>query len=184
MTPVRPAIRHVALVGLMGSGKSTVGTRVAARLGWPFRDSDADIEAREGSTVRELQARLGTDGMHRLEAHQLLEALADERASVVGAAASVAEDAACLAALRHDEVLVAWARVSPEVAARRFSSARHRPTFGDDPATFLADQARRRDPAFASVADLVLDADTGDPDELAESVVEVVVSRAARARER
>jgi shikimate kinase len=117
--------------------------------------------------------------MHRLEARQLLDALADPERSVVGAAASIADDPACLAALRDETVLVAWARVSPEVAARRFSGARHRPTFGDDPATFLADQARRRDPAFASVADVVLDADAGDPDDLAERVAHAVRSPGA-----
>ena len=48
-------MQHIVLVGLMGSGKTTVGTLVAGRLGWPLRDSDADIAVREGRTVREIR---------------------------------------------------------------------------------------------------------------------------------
>jgi hypothetical protein len=78
MTPTRPPIRHVAVVGLMGSGKSTIGRRLAASLGWPMRDSDVEIEAARGRTVRQLRDELGVDGLHEIEAGQLLAALAAE----------------------------------------------------------------------------------------------------------
>lgn len=168
------AVRHVVLVGLMGSGKSTVGSLVAARLGWPLRDSDAEIEARTGRTVRELDETVGTDAMHALEAEALLGAIATAEPSVILAAASVIDEEACLAALRDPSLLVAWLRISPEVAAARFASRGHRPTFGDDPATFLARQAARRDPRFRSVATLALDADEADPEVLADQIVSVV----------
>ncbi len=70
-----PPVRHVVLVGLMGAGKTTVGRRLAARLGWPWHDSDADIEAATGLTVRDLRERDGVEAMHDLEAAQLLHAL-------------------------------------------------------------------------------------------------------------
>ena len=52
-----PAPRHVVLVGLMATGKSTVGELVARQLGWRLVDSDAQIEARTGLTVREIWRR-------------------------------------------------------------------------------------------------------------------------------
>jgi shikimate kinase len=171
---MRQVVRHVVLVGLMGSGKTTVGRLVAARIGWPLRDSDADIEAREGRTVRELDEAVGTDAMHRLEAEALLGALAAAEPSVIQAAASTIEDAGCLRALADPSILVAWLRISPATAAARFASRGHRPQFGDDPATFLADQAARRDPLFASVAGLTLDADGATPEALADRIVESV----------
>src|SRR5579884_1903169 len=58
----------------MGVGKTTVGLALANQLGWPLSDSDAAITERHGATVRELQLRLGTDGMHRLESEHLLDA--------------------------------------------------------------------------------------------------------------
>jgi shikimate kinase len=171
------AVRHVVLVGLMGSGKTTVGRLVAARLGWPLRDSDAEIEAREGRTVRELDDALGTNAMHALEAEVLLAGLASPQPSVVCAAASVVDDERCLAALRDPTLLVTWLKISPETATARFASSGHRPRFGDDPAQFLAQQAAKRDPRFGSVATLELGADGVAPDELAASVVEEVRAR-------
>ncbi len=56
--------RHVVITGLMGAGKTSVGRRVADRLGRPWRDSDVDIEAAIGATVRELRDREGVDAMH------------------------------------------------------------------------------------------------------------------------
>ena len=164
-------MRHVVLVGLMGSGKTTVGKLVAAQLGWPMRDSDAEIEARTGRTVRELDETVGTDAMHALEAEALLGALASPGPAVVLAAASVIDEEPCLEALDDPTLLVAWLRVSPAKAAERFESRGHRPRFGDDPVAFLTQQAARRDPRFRTVADLELDADGASPAALADRIV-------------
>ena len=167
-------MRHVVLVGLMGSGKTTVGRLVASSLGWPMRDSDTEIEAREGRTVRELDESVGTVAMHALEAEALLAPLASPVPSVILAAASTIEDEACVAALRDPDLLVAWLRIAPATAAARFASRDHRPRFGDDPSTFLAQQAARRNPLFASVATLTLDADDTPPDALAGPILAAV----------
>ena len=156
-------MRHVVLVGLMGSGKTTVGRLVADRLGWPLRDSDAEIEARDGRTVRELDETVGTDAMHALEAEALLGALASPDPAVICAAASVADDERCLAALRDPSLLVAWLRISPATAAARFESRGHRPRFGDDPASVPRPAGGAPEPRFRSVATLELDADGAPP---------------------
>ena len=54
-------LRHVVLVGLMGSGKTTVGRLVARRLGWPLVDNDVELGRRIGMTAREFTAREGLD---------------------------------------------------------------------------------------------------------------------------
>jgi shikimate kinase len=173
-------VRHIVLVGLMGSGKSTVGRLVASRLGWPFRDSDAEIEARTGRTVREIRDVESTDAMHDLEAAQLLEALLAPGPDVLAAAASIADRPECLAALRAPGVRVVWLDVDPAVAATRFGRQAHRPAYGDDPAVFLAAQRAERGPKFASVAALVLDGSAATPEQLAEGLIRGLSGPTAR----
>ena len=155
-------IRHVAVVGLMGAGKSTVGSAVATALGWSFRDSDADIEATTGHTVKELGAEEGIPAMHDLEARQLLAALDDPAPSVVSAAASTIDVEACRQRLGASDVVVLWLRAQPATLAARFGSSPHRPRYGTDPATFLADQAARRYPLYESVHPVTVDIDGRD----------------------
>lgn len=159
-------IRHVALVGLMGSGKTTVGRRLAPLLGWPLRDSDVEIEAAEGRTVRELAEALGEDAMHGFEERQLLAALADPHRSVISPAASVADSEACLAALAEPDVFVVFLAASPAVAAQRFRTGRHRPWFGPDPEVFLAEQATTRYPRLRALHPLEIATDDRTPEEI------------------
>ena len=163
-------IRHVVLMGLMGSGKTTIGARLAERLGWPMDDSDAAITARTGRTVRALREDLGVQAMHDLEAAHLLTALAEPGPSVVTAAASTIDVPECRAALVRPGVMAVWLRGSPSVLAGRFASDDHRPSFGSEPATFLAEQAALRDPLFATVQRLTVDVDSDGPDDVAAMV--------------
>lgn len=164
--PGRP-IRHVVLVGLMGSGKTTVGRILAARLGWPWRDSDAEIEVATGLTVRELRDRDGVESMHDLEAAQLLHALDEPGPSVISAAASVVDVEACRRALSNPDLAVVWLRGSPEVLADRFATGEHRPAYGALPRDFLADQAERREPWLRKLDPIVIDVDAIDAHEAA-----------------
>jgi len=166
-----PVAPHLVLVGLMGSGKTAVGAIVATSLGRPLRDSDADIEAREGRTVRELRDAAGTPAMHALEARHLLDALAGPGPDVVCAAASTIDDPRCRDALRGSSVLVVWLTASPETAATRFDDQGHRPRYGLDPEAFLARQAEERAPLFRSVSAAELATDSVTPDELASRVL-------------
>jgi shikimate kinase len=166
---------HIVVVGLMGAGKTEVGRRLAARLGLPWRDSDRDIEAKTGLTVRELRDRDGVDAMHAREAAQLHEALADPEPSVISAAASTVDVPECREALLAPDVAVVWLRASPEVLARRFASSdKHRPEFGDSPLQFLTEQAARRDPLFTSLDPVVVDVDAMRPPEAVARALEAL----------
>jgi shikimate kinase len=170
-----PETRHCVLVGLMGVGKSTVGSALAARLGWAFHDSDVDIHTATGLTVRELRDRDGVDAMHALEADQLLDGLAAPEPSVIAAAASVVDSPECLQALRAADAFVVWLQADPGLLAGRFASPDdHRPTYGDSTEDFLASQLASRGAALASVADLTVDVDRQTPDEVTARVLEAL----------
>lgn len=146
---------HLVLVGMMGSGKTTVGRRVAARLGRRLRDSDAEVEARTGRTVREIFETDGEPAFRAEEARALAEALDDPEPAVVAAAGGVVLDPANRDRLRAGGTVV-WLEASPEDLARRVGSRNHRPLLGDDPLVALRRLDGERRALYEEVADHVV----------------------------
>jgi shikimate kinase len=176
--------QHIVVVGWMAVGKSTVGRTLAARLGRPFRDSDDDLGATRGLTGRALAEREGVDALHRWEAEHLMAALGGKEPAVVSAAASVVDDAACLAALRQP--FVVWLRAPVGVLAQRMADGvradDHRLHVRD--ATALAALGNRRADRFAAVADLTIDTVVGgtttSPDEIVAAILAALPAAAPR----
>ena len=156
-----PFAGPLAVVGLMGSGKTTVGRELARILGWEAVDGDDVLEAETGLTASELAARDGLDALHAREADVLLRALAGDPHRVLMPAASTIDDARCRAQLQP--VFVVWLDARPEVLAGRVAAGGHRP-LEPDVAAQLRAQWERRAPLFATVADLTVDSGTLDPD--------------------
>ena len=118
--------RRIVLVGLSGSGKSTVGALLAARLGWAFVDLDSLIEAEAGERISTIFAREGEEGFRARE-HAATLAMAS-RLGENGTPAVLAPgggwvlDPRNLRALGGSVVSV-YLRVSPDLAARRMGEA-------------------------------------------------------------
>jgi shikimate kinase len=169
--------RHVVLIGLMGSGKSTLGRPLAAELGRPFVDNDARLEERTGQTAREIVAAEGADALHAREAEVLVDALSSPEPAVVAAAAAAPMDPSAAAAMRlHD---VVYLRTTPEVLADRVERASvgddHRPFVGDDAKEVLVAQYAARDERYRALSTLVVDANADT-----EVVVDAISSALAR----
>jgi len=135
-------MKPVVLVGLMGSGKSTVGALVAQRTGRNFVDVDAVITARMSKTVRELWEEGGEAAYRHLESDVVLEVLRDDRSTVLAAPGGVVLDPVVRAALTDS--LVVWLRTSPSTLAGRVRPGDHRPLLGDQPAETIAAMAEMR----------------------------------------
>jgi shikimate kinase len=146
----------------MGSGKTTVGRRLAARLGRRFVDSDAQLRARTHRSADEIADMDGTAVLHDAEAAALLDALADVNPAVVAGAGSVVDDASARVRLMADDVTTVWLRARPSTLRERVAGGGGRP-FVDDPAAVdRLDAARRA--GYEAVADLAVDVDERDPD--------------------
>ncbi|HEX9994111.1 MAG TPA: shikimate kinase [Acidimicrobiales bacterium] len=162
--------RHVILVGMMASGKSAVGPIVAERLGRPFVDSDDQVEARTGRTVREIFESDGEAAYRVLEAEALREAVERAEPVVVAAAGGTVLDPGNRELMRSAGTVV-WLYADPEVLAGRVSGGDHRPLLGDDPAAALRRLHDERLPLYRDVADHVVDADDRSAEDVAEQVL-------------
>lgn len=155
------------LVGMMGSGKSTVGPLVAVALGRSFVDLDLAIAARTGLEVAELVA--GDEPSFREEEAAAVREAAGTDA-VVATGGGVVLDDGNVAAMRASGVVV-WLEAAADVLAVRLGDGAGRPLLGDDPRNALHRISRERADAYRSAAHRVVLAE-GDPAEVAERVLE------------
>ncbi len=150
----------IGLVGLPGSGKSTVGRQLARRLQLPFFDSDHVIEERLGCSIRAAFERDGEASFRDLE-----EAVLDELTQLPRAVVSTGGGAVLRPATRrhlHDRGYVVYLNSSPDEIARRLKHDTSRPLLQvDDPVTRLRDLYAARDPLYRETAHFTVE--TGRP---------------------
>ena len=158
----------IVLVGMPGSGKSTVGREVAKRLDRPFVDTDAVFERLHGTPVPDYLRSHGEPAFREAEEAAVAEACAQPGA-VIGAGGGAIIDPLNRWALWHHGV-VAWLDAPPETLVRRLESdAVARPTFQPYDAARLSAVMAERAP-FYRAADVRLDA-TRDPKRLVDELV-------------
>jgi shikimate kinase len=160
----------VVLVGLMGSGKSTVGALVAAATGWALIDADVTISSVTGKAVRELWERGGEGAYRQMESQVVLEALAGPVPCVIAAPGGVVLDPVVRAALV--DAFVVWLRTDPATLAGRVRPGDHRPLLADRPFEVLSAMAEDRSHLYADVADVTIDTDHLDTESVAEAILQ------------
>jgi shikimate kinase len=162
------------LVGFMGSGKSTLGPRLAQRLGWTFHDLDEKIEAAAGCSIRQIFETRGEAEFRRREREQLHTLLAtaapDPRQVIaLGGGAFVQPDNFEL--LRQAPVCTLFLDVPFDELLRRCSQMDNRPLFRDREAFAALYQQRL---PFYRQAHATIAAGPGDPDAIVERILELL----------
>ncbi len=170
----RPRGHRVALLGLRGAGKSTLGALLAKHRGVAFVELDAAVEAQAGMSLPEVFACLGQAGYRRLERQCLEHLLGQDQALVIAAGGGMVSEPSTFALLRS-HCLTAWLRASPEEhMARVVGQGDLRPMAGR--AEAMADLRRileARAPLYAQ-ADWVVDTSGQGVDRSLEQLVQML----------
>ncbi len=152
--------RHVVLMGLMGSGKTTIGRALGRALDRPFVDNDDVLEQRTGRAAAEISRSDGVSALHRAELDALRTSLAAGEPSVVAAAAATVEEPEIREILGGDTIVYLHADPATLAARVQHDHAAHRR------ATSLPAQYAARDPAYRALADVVVETGSRTVDDI------------------
>jgi shikimate kinase len=158
---------------MMGAGKTTIGSHLATRLGWPHFDSDEMIIQATGQAVAEIFAARGEAAFRAEEARVLAEAATSDGPAVVSVAGGAVLDPDNRKVLRSAGTVV-WLRADVDVLSRRVGTGRGRPLLEDDPEGKLRLLDAERRPLYNEVADIVVDVDELPPGEVVDRIVQAL----------
>ncbi len=172
---------RVLLIGMMGAGKSTTGHLLAARLGWPFLDSDDEVFRVTGRTVPEIWKADGEAAFRAEESRVLAAATTSDAPVVIGVAGGAVLDPGNQNQIRQAG-LVVWLRAEVAVLSARVGDGVGRPLLEGEPAAALRRLTAARAPIYADLADLTFDVDRMAPPQVVDRIVAAVHDRWPRER--
>jgi 3-dehydroquinate synthase len=171
-SPMR-AVDRIALVGLPGSGKSSVARALARRRGWRLADLDLAVEAHTGQPVSAVFAAEGEAGFRKREVEALQEALAGDRPVVVACGGGIVTTPEARRLLA-EACTVVWLDGSDRELLTHLGTTTDRPLLVDDPPNRLAALRAARQPLYAEISQLRIDVSAGDVEDIADRVEDAV----------
>lgn len=169
--------RTVALVGMMGAGKSSIGRRLAARLNVDFKDADTEIETAAGCSISEIFERYGEPAFRDGE-RKVIARLLTEKPHVLATGGGAFMDATTREKMKISAVTV-WLRAPVDVLLARTQRRDNRPLLrNDNPRETLERLLEQRSPVYAE-ADYTLDSEEGPHAAAVERIVSMLSERGA-----
>ncbi|MDD3288860.1 MAG: shikimate kinase [Alphaproteobacteria bacterium] len=178
LDPAHPLpAKSLVLVGMPGSGKSSIGRRLAARLALPFVDSDTEVETAAGMTIEQIFDRFGEAEFRAVE-RRVISRLLNESPHVIstGGGAFINEE---IRAMIKEKATSIWLKVDIEILFDRISRRADRPLLkgdGDEPRIKLEKLKEIREETYA-MADITVESDHRPAEETVTRVLEALSSR-------
>lgn len=161
----------IVLVGLMGSGKTTVGRELAKKLNLNFADSDELVEKRAKLSVREIFTEKGESEFRRLETEALVEACAKDEAMVLAVAGGAVVSENNRKLLTERARCVVWLDAPTSTLVGRTGRAKHRPLLDGDPVGTLNQMRADREHFYQQIATHVVATQSLSVNQVVEKVV-------------
>jgi shikimate kinase len=161
---------HIVLVGMMGSGKSSVGRALASRLERPLFDSDEMVEEEAGRTIREIWEVNGESAFRELETQALVDSLDRDEPSVIATGGGVVLLDRNRQLLTDSDAHVVWLMLDIEMLLDRVRNGVHRPLLDGDPEIKLRRMSQERESLYREVADAIVSVDNRSVLEVAKAV--------------
>ncbi|WP_019961158.1 shikimate kinase [Woodsholea maritima] len=150
----------LVLVGLMGVGKTTVGRRLAKRIGRPFKDADIEVERAAGRSVSEIFAEFGEAAFREGERKVIARLLEAPKPMVLALGGGAFVDPTTRALVK-DKAISIWLKADLDTLMERVGRRDTRPLLrAEDPRAVMAELMEKRTPAYAE-ADISVDSTNG-----------------------
>ena len=176
------ALRSLVLVGLMGAGKSSVGRRLASRLGFDFIDADTEIEKAAGATIPEIFAEHGESAFREGE-RKVIARLLDQPRIVLATGGGAFMNAETRARIRERGHSI-WIKASLDVLTKRCARRSNRPLLANGDLRGTLDRLmRERYPVYAEAEFTVTSLD-GPHEAVVEEILQVLPEPYRRAADK
>lgn len=164
---------NIILIGMMGVGKTTVGRKLAAHLGYTFIDTDQELVEWTGRTIPDIFLHDGEAGFRQLEA-EIIQNIARNERSVIATGGGIVLRPENVTALKEQGWII-YLSASPDVLMKRLQGGITRPLLQDaDPGKRLRDLLQERLPLYRAAADWEISTDHLTPDEVVNQLVMVI----------
>jgi shikimate kinase len=165
-----PLRKSISLVGLMGSGKTTIGVRLARRLHIKFVDSDQEIEAAAGHTVSEIFEKFGEEDFRKGERKVINRLITQDNKVVLGTGGGAFIDQKTRGRLMRQSIVI-WLKVDVDLLVERTSKRDTRPLLKKgNPRKILSQLAKERYPVYDQ-AHIVVQSGQGPHDKVVNDII-------------
>jgi len=169
--------KAVILIGYRGSGKTSVGQRLASELGRPFFDTDALVEKQAGMPIDAIVSQMGWAHFRELE-KQVIASVSGKPNRVVATGGGAVMDPANVGCLKRNGWIV-WLKAGARILRQRIEKDQgegmSRPSLtGEDPLKEIQAVLEQREPVYQKICDFVLDTDGSAVLDVAESILDVL----------